>query len=284
MSDPELSLIEAFAALHPENVARVLEQSDEVDSAKLLAELGAERSAAVVREMVPALGARRLEQVPPADASNIVEALSLDAAAALLSRVPPAKRRPILDGLRAGTRERSLRALLTHAPGTAGALMDPMVLAVPADITASDALDRVRAAPQGAMFYVYVIGGEGELVGVVNQRELMLAPAEEVVRSIMKSPPEKLSSHAGAQAIVTHPGWRRVHALPVVDRRGTFLGAIRYKTVRALEHELGRAARAPSPEVTARALAELYGLAFAGLGEWALSTVRGPSAGGGEEP
>ncbi|HMJ15719.1 MAG TPA: CBS domain-containing protein [Polyangiaceae bacterium] len=282
--DAEFSIIEAFAASHPEDVARVLEESDESGAAALLSTLGPGRAAPVIREMVPTLAARRLDRLPADEAARITEELGLDATAALLRRLSAAPRGAILDAVAPGTRERSLRALLAHAPDTAGALMDPLVLAVPEDIRVREALERVRSEPANAMFYVYVVGGRGQLVGVVNQRELMLAPADAVVRSIMAAPPERLPANASAQAIVAHPAWRRVHALPVVDRQGRFLGAIRYKTARRLEHELGRATKAPSPEVTARALAELYGLAFAGMGEWALTAVRGPSSGEGEAP
>jgi hypothetical protein len=111
----------------------------------------------------------------------------------------------------------------------------------------------------------------------------MLAAPDATVSSIMVKNLEKLSSAASRLAIVTHPGWQRVHALPVVDARGTFLGAIRYKTARRLERELGRAARSPAPEIAADALAELFGLAAGGMGEWAMSTLRGPSRTEGEE-
>lgn len=280
--DAELAIIEAFSALHPDAVARVVEESDELDSVALLLELGPERAANVLREMTPTLAARRLERMSTTEAARSIDALSLDSAAALLRRLSEGRRDEIMKALRPGARERSLRGLLAHAPDTAGGLMDPLVLAIPEDISALEALERVRAAPMNAMFYVYVLGSSGKLTGVINQRELMLAPPDAVVSSIMTAPPETLQASASEQAIVAHPAWQRVHALPVIDRRGTFLGAIRYKTARRLEHQLHRSARAPSPDVTARALGEFYGLALTGLGEWILSTARDPSRDGSE--
>jgi len=38
-------------------------------------------------------------------------------------------------------------------------------------------------------------------------------------------------------SIVEHPGWRDVHALPVIDDRELFLGVLRYETLRQLEQE-----------------------------------------------
>lgn len=282
--DATSELIRAFAAAHPDDVARVLETSEEVDSASLLGELTAESAGAVVRDMVPALAARRLHRLRTPTASAIVHQLSLDVTAALLSRMKDDERRPILDALDRGPRERSLRQLLSHEPNTAGAWMDPQVLIAPRSVTVAEALERVRAEPANALYYLYVLGDGGQLEGVVNQRELMLASPDVPLHSIMTVRLQMLLSSAGAAAIVSHPGWQRVHAMPVVDAQGIFLGAIRYKTVRRLERELGRAARAPAPEVTARALAEFYGLAASGLGEWAMATVRGPSRGGSEEP
>jgi magnesium transporter len=275
----ELSLSEEFARVHPAGVARVVEQAGEEIAAELLAAFDAELAARVLENMAPLAAAHSLEVVPEGDAAAIVEALGLDVAAALLRRVPEAARTRLVAATGDGARARALAELLQHPPDSAGALMDPLVLAVPSSVTAGEALARVRRAPASAMYYVYVVGDAGRLVGVVNQRELMLASPVEPLPSLMRAGPDSLSSHASREAIVAHPGWQRVHALPVVDKSETFLGAIRYETMRRIERELGQSARAVDPRATAAALGELYGLGVAGLAELASAAVRGRRGG-----
>jgi magnesium transporter len=274
----ELSLAEAFADVHPAGAARVVEQASEQVAAELLAALDSAVAARVIADMAPIAAARALEALPEDHAAEIVRALPLDLAAALVRRVPEEARPRLVAAAGDERRGRALAELLHHPPDSAGALMDPLVLAVPAGITAGEALGRVRRAPETAMYYLYVIGDENRLVGVVNQRELMLASPVEPLTTLMRARPDSVSANATREAIAAHPGWQRVHALPVVDKNERFLGAIRYETIRRIESELGQSARVADPRVTAEALGELYGLGLAGLAELASSAVRGSGA------
>ncbi|HKE13734.1 MAG TPA: hypothetical protein VKB80_02630 [Kofleriaceae bacterium] len=271
----ETILLEAFAEAHPAGFARVLEQASAPDAAAVVGALEARHSAAVIGEMVPVQAARCVEALAPALSAEVIAALDVDAGAALLRRAGDHARAAVLAAL-PPPRAQALNRLLAHEPGTAGALMDPLVLAVPRELTAAQALARVRADAASAMYYIYVLGPGGELVGVTTQRELMVAAPDEAVAAIMTASPLRIAAHAHAEAVADHPAWQVVHALPVVDRNGAFLGAIRYEVARRVERELGRGRPTADPSATAAALAELFGLSVAGLAEWAAGMVRGP--------
>jgi magnesium transporter len=275
----ESVLLESFAGVDPGAFARVLEQSSAPDAAVVVGALGARRSAAVIAEMVPVQAARCVEALSPDLSAALIAALDVDAGAALLRRAGDEARRAVLEALPA-PRAEALAKLLAHEPGTAGALMDPLVLGVPRELTAAQALARVRADPDNALYYIFVLGAGGELVGVTSQRELMVAAPEQEVDAIMTENPLRIAAHAHAEAVADHPAWQLVHALPVVDRSGTFLGAIRYEVARRVERELGRGRPTADRSATAQALAELFGLSVAGLAEWAAAMVRGPGGSG----
>jgi Mg/Co/Ni transporter MgtE len=131
---------------------------------------------------------------------------------------------------------------------------------VPETLSVAQVMERLRAQPEGVMHYVYAIDEERRLTGVINMRELMLAPPEAPLSTIMTRDPEALFAHDSLEVVVLHAGWKRNHALPVVDRDGRLLGALRYSTFRAIETELGQAAVGPSADQTASALAELCAL------------------------
>jgi predicted transcriptional regulator len=116
--------------------------------------------------------------------------------------------------------------------------MDPEVLALPHDLTARDALARVREAAGNARYNVYVVDREQTLVGVINLHELLMARPGDQLSSLMQTRIHRLPARADRHAIVSDPGWREVHSLPVVDDRGVYLGAIRYRTLRLLEEQL----------------------------------------------
>jgi hypothetical protein len=84
----------------------------------------------------------------------------------------------------------------------------------------------------------------------------------------MTKNPDALAADTPIELILKHPAWRRVHALPVLDRDRRLLGALRYSTFRALEAELGKAQSGPDAGRTALALAELYGVGASALTQW----------------
>lgn len=187
--------------------------------------------------MAPHHAAGILAQSEPVRAGAIAAALPPDVAAAVLRRVPEEPRQAILGQLPAESAA-TLGAVMRFPEGTVGALMDPLVLALPEDLTAREAVARIRATPQHARYNVYVVDRDTRLVGVLNLRELLLAKPRSLLSEVMRRDPQRLESRSSRMAIVEHRGWREVHSLPVVDAEGRYLGAVRYRTLRRLEAEI----------------------------------------------
>ena len=81
------------------------------------------------------------------------------------------------------------------------------------------------------------------------------------------------------QTVVEHPAWESVHALPVVDEAGRFVGVIRYKTARDLQRRRAGDALTDRGQQTAAALGEVFGLGLRGMFQW---PDLGAAAGSGE--
>jgi hypothetical protein len=82
--------------------------------------------------------------------------------------------------------------------------------------------------------------------------------------------PLHLTALASRADVLAHPGWKEVHALPVVDEQGAYLGALRYRTLRRLEEEL---LHRPGEDGDATAaLGQLFATAATGL----LEALTGP--------
>jgi Mg/Co/Ni transporter MgtE len=264
----ERRLARALVRDHPERAAAVLERLDPSAAARLLeARSGEERGAEaeLLRRMVPAHAAGVLRALGSERGAQGLAALDLDVAAHLLRRLEAleAGASEALLAHAAPARARALRALLRFPAHTAGALMDPEVLALPVDATAAEALARVRAAADRARYTLYVLDREQLLVGALTLRELLLAPPRTPLAEIMTRDPLRLDARDDRARVVTHPGWREVHALPVVDERGAYLGAVRYRTMRVLEEELLHA-RAEDEDAS-RALGRLFATAAGGV-------------------
>ena len=137
-------------------------------------------------------------------------------------------------------------------------------------------LERLQRNPAHALYYLYVVADDQRLVGVVNMRELMGARPNASLASVCTRHVASIAASATWQTVVEHPAWGSVHALPVVDTAGQFIGVLRYETVRALERRRASAdTLTDSGLQTASALGELFGLGLRGIFQWPASGVAG---------
>ena len=231
-----LLLSEAFLANHPTEAARTVEGRPVPEIAAFVSECAPERLARVVASMDPTVAAAALGEVDAGVAASLVEALPAGAASVLLRRLAADARGAILGRLspRAGAR---IRTLLRHPTGSAGALLDPAVLTAPPDLTVRETLHRVRVAGAHVHHYLFVVDRRGSLLGVVSLRELLAAGPGALLGAVAHRTVATLPATADRDAILAHPSWNDLHALPVVDAGGRFLGIVRHETLRRLESE-----------------------------------------------
>jgi magnesium transporter len=259
----ERELARAFLEDHPSDAALALERLAVDRRAAVLRESPAE-SARAVSQMVPAAATEALARLDAKDAAPVLEALPLDTAILMLRRLPAEVAARLVAGLAADTQELARRAL-RYPDGTAGALMDPAVLALPDDISVAEARTRLRRESTGLLYYLFVVDRAGRLVGVLDIAELMRARARDALRGAMHERVEHLPAWTPAAAVRTHPGWRIFHAMPVTDDGGRLVGAIRYQQLRRLEQEAEAGGGAGGTSVTVGALGELFHLGMAGF-------------------
>jgi len=282
--DKEKRFARAFLEAHPDQVTLLLERMPPNDVAGFLEQLPVAGAVEVLRRMALAMGADALERIATDRATAILALLPSDSAAGLLRRVEIDRRKAFLAALPDET-VATLAVLLRYPEHTAGAYMDTRVLALPQEMTVGEARNRLRRAARQALFYLYVVDREQQLAGVVNLRELMLADGKQPLTEVMRRNVARLPLSADHAEILAHPAWRDVHALPVVDERDVFLGAIRYGTLRVLESEYASARQSRSPAALALSLGELYWLGVSQLLD-RLQAARPPrhSPNGGHKP
>lgn len=239
----ERRLAEHALVQHPVRSALALERLGEENALPLLATCSIDGVCRVIQHVSPHFSAAVLSSLQRQREADVVDRLTLDVAARILRRLDEPTQDAILD-LVEGSRAKNIRLILGFPTGSAGSLMDPSVLALPQDLTAREAVARVRAAANQARYNLYLVDQDQKLVGALNMRELLLAPPKVTLAERMTRNPHRISASADREEVLSHRGWREVHALPVVGTNDEYLGAIRYRTLRALESErLGRNAR-----------------------------------------
>jgi magnesium transporter len=239
---------------HPGDAATELESLPADVVAQALAAASTAVTARVLQQMSPHRATPVLEQLPEADLVAVLTAMPTDAAASLLRRGKKPFRNQVLESV-GGRAGRTLRTVLSYSTNSAAARMDPHVLTLPADLSVEQAVVQVREVAEHVLFNLYIVDRDNVLVGVLNLRELLTADPQKLLQDVMQKPSLRIAADADRRAILEHPGWRQVHSLPVVDAKGRFLGALRYRMLQRLQNAQSRIAGDRS---TANALGELF--------------------------
>jgi len=254
------TLLRAFAQDHPVEAASLLGEQTDDEAGVVLAMLPDEAATGLLGRAGTSIGAGALSRLPANRAAALLARLPLERAAALLRSLEPEVREGLLAVLPGAER---LRALIAYQPGTAGALMDPSVLALPATLGLDAARRRLGESSAHVALELYVVDGEHRLAGVADLREV-LDPERTGDMASMARSLEPLREGADLQSLGAHPGWLQHDTLPVVDGRGTYLGAVRSERLRQVVHEAATRRIRRGTDATL-ALGELFWLGLTGL-------------------
>lgn len=254
-------LIDRFIRGHVHQAARVLENRSLDELAPFFDRIPAELAASLLCTLEASTAAGCLERMGEDAVAGALALVPLEHAALLLRRLRPETQKATLKRLPPEP-EKHLRLLLRSREDTAGALMEPRIFTLPPEVSAAEAVSRVRADPERATHYLYVLKRDQTLAGVLTLRELLAAAEGAEVASLMRRDIVCLRMGDSLASVLVHPAWLEFHTLPVLDGKDRCVGALRHKTLRQLADGGQRPARI---EQAGTALGELYRIGLSAL-------------------
>jgi magnesium transporter len=234
--------------LHPADIAEILTDLDGQDRAAMFRTLDPELAADALAEVEdPRIQTQLLETVSQERAADILDEMPPDEAADLLSELPQETSTALLRKMEVDEAQ-DVRELLTYDPDTAGGMMTTEFVALHAELTVEEAFTRLRTlAPDVEnIYYIFVIDAESRLVGVLNLRQLILAPPGTPLRDIMIENPACVHHTDSRDTVAEIVEKYDLLALPVVDDGDTLMGMITVDDVvshianQAWKRKLGR--------------------------------------------
>lgn len=220
-----------------------IESPQPVDWADRLERLPARAAQEILSGLPTAESSRILAELPPADANRLLDGCSTEQFTTWMQLLPahvavdlvrdwPAGRREAVLAALPADHARSINALLSYPPDSAGGVMDNRFLAVREEQSVEACLAELRACPPQRtddVLYIYVTDDARRLVGVVSLRQLVFASAERRVGEIMNRAVRFLRATDDQEEISRQVQHYHFLGLPVVDEQERLVGVVRIR-------------------------------------------------------
>jgi magnesium transporter len=223
---------EAVSEFHPEDIAELLEDLSAREAVLLVRALPTETAADVVERLSSgrqvlvfnaidtARAVELLSEMDPDDRVDLLQELDEDDAKALLSALE--RREP--------EAAEEVRELVHYEPETAGGLMTTEFASLPPDTKVWEAMDAARRLGRDELaemlYYIYVCQPNGELLGVVSLRDLILSDPGQSLSEIMTGNVFSVKTSDDQEKVAHEIARYDLAALPVVDDLGRMLGVV----------------------------------------------------------
>lgn len=218
---------EKLSQLHPADIADIVEQLDYNSRASFIRNLDSKQAVDALAEMDLDTQIEIISQMDQAQASDLLEGMPPDEAADILGELPDEKSQELLS-LMEFDDAAEVQELMNYPDDTAGALMTTAYIGLSANMTAEEAIEKIRelAPTAETIYYIYVLDAEETLLGALSLRELILAVPQAKLDHIMHDKVIYVrhnDSHRKVADVINKYG---LLAVPVVDEQRAMLGII----------------------------------------------------------
>jgi magnesium transporter len=210
----------------PREAARKLERLPAEQAAQAIENQPPELVVPVFEQLATDVQERLIERLPEAMMGRIFSEMDPPLAAELLLALEADERSQWL-ALMEATAKKLVEGLMAYPPDTAGRLMDPRVTSFRGDMTAADALDRMRSFRKNrGLRELFLVDDDGILSGRLEIQDLALAPPDQLLRQLARPVTAAVLDAASKEEVVEKIEQQRVPALPVVSVTGRLVGVI----------------------------------------------------------
>ena len=219
--------------LPSEDLADVLEELQGEEQEALFGVLDSEKAAETLAEAEPRAKRQLVEDLSEERAREIFSEMTVPQLADLFSVLPFDHAQELLDLLNAQVAER-VRNILSEREPDADDIMSQDYVAMPKETRVAEALQFIRRSGRepSSISCVYVVNRDDQtLSGVVDLRELALAPDEAELADIMVSPVVTADKDTSREDLVEMFAKYHYRMLPVVDSEDRILGVIFYNDI-----------------------------------------------------
>ena len=223
------------------NLRRFLQQLSPAETARVVSRLSSQKQRELLTVLEPEDAAEVIEGFSDTQAIELIEDLPAGSAAAIVDEIPSDRQADLLGELDKEDAEAILKAmapeeaddvrqLLVYDPDTAGGLMIKEYVAYLEEDRVHHVLKDLEANRETYknyhVQYLYVRNQDGRLAGVLRIHDLLYAPRDALLKSLMIKDPLHVSVQASVRKLEEFFSEHRLFGVPVVDTGNRLVGVV----------------------------------------------------------
>ncbi|MGE5610136.1 MAG: CBS domain-containing protein, partial [Bacillota bacterium] len=219
--------------LPSEDLADALEELSGDEQQAVFSALDSEKAAETLMDAEPRAQRQLMAHLREERARTILSEMSVTQLADLLSVLPHDELIKMMDLLPKDKQQR-IQALISNREATAATMISTDYVAVSRDAKVGQVLASIRNSGRdhAAVSYLYVVVGDDKLlIGVVDLRDLVLAPDSATMGDIMNSPVVSAEEDFTREDLAEMFAKYHYRMIPVVTPHDHLLGVIRYHDI-----------------------------------------------------
>ena len=225
-ADDDQSLVKELSEARAPDIAESFDLLDEEERSRILFALPPHTAAEVVIMLGDAVRGDIVDELDTESLTEIVAALPPDDAADVLGELPEEEIDEILEQMPDEVSDK-IEELMGYDESTAGGIMTPDVVAVPASATVADTVEHIREATLAEdLNEIFIVDTEQKLVGTVPLRRLVTNPPGTRLTEICDRDPVTVYVDDDQETAVQIIRKYDVSEAAVVDREDRLLGRV----------------------------------------------------------
>ena len=236
--DVKLNILrERLEGLHPVDLADILEDLDPDQRRMIFDGLSQEQASDTLEEIEPMVQRELVSTLAKDKVVPLIDLMTPGQAADLLSVLPAPESAGILESLKAEN-SKKIRAILEKQEEKVINFTTAKILKFPPDMTVGDAQNGYDRAARGkdVIMYLYIVDSVDTLLGVIDIKELLLAPDSASLKDVMVDTVISLTPESTLHEASNLFARYDFRAIPVLDEQDRILGVVPYRDVINLTH------------------------------------------------
>ena len=208
------------------DIAEVVELLDNEQNRIVFDVLDEPTAAEILEKVEEATRAELFDVLKDQEINTLIAELDLDDAADLLAELPEEVRQKVLKSIAPPDLD-EIKELMSYSEDSAGGIMDPVLISVPVDATAAEAVNEIRAAEIDEDFFsVYIVDKDGRFLGDVRIRLLLTCPADKRINQLLDPDTIYVTADADQEQVRNIFSKNDLIVVPVLDENHKLIGRI----------------------------------------------------------